>query len=94
MIVFILQIRIAGWTGEGLDWGLVDFFQVFFYYYGQKNIFADLLVSGNSKTFLTPIIFFQNFEKFLVGNGNLTELTFINLVHTYSYLLRINQVFF
>ncbi len=30
--------------------GLVNFDKVFFYY-GQKNIFVDLHVSGNSKTF-------------------------------------------
>jgi hypothetical protein len=40
----------------------VDFFQVFFWY-GQKNIFADLHVSGNSKAFLPLYFFFQNFEK-------------------------------
>jgi hypothetical protein len=37
--------------------GLQDFFQVFFSY-GQKNIFADLHVSGNSKTFLPLYYFF------------------------------------
>ncbi len=45
--------------------GPEKYFQVFSYY-GQKNIFVDLHVSGNSKTFSPLYFFFQNFEIFQV----------------------------
>jgi hypothetical protein len=38
----------TGWTGRAK--GTREIFPSFFYY-GQKNIFVDLHVSGNSKTF-------------------------------------------
>jgi hypothetical protein len=54
----VLSCQFKGIKTKGktkrLDWrkgDLVDFIQVFFYYW-QKNISADLHVSGNSKTFL------------------------------------------